>query len=65
MVYLCHPGVARLLHFVRCKNLPYSTDDVGKVCSECNVCAEFKPRRCFPECGSLIKVTQHTERISI
>ena len=25
---LCHPGVTRLLHFVRTKILPYSTDDV-------------------------------------
>jgi len=28
---LCHPGVARLLHFVRSKNLPFSTEDV-KTC---------------------------------
>ena len=30
---LCHPGVTRMLHFIRSKNLPYSTDDVKKVCS--------------------------------
>ena len=25
---LCHPGVSRLLHYVRCKNLPFSVVDV-------------------------------------
>ena len=28
---LCHPGVTRVLHFVRLKNLPYSTEQVKKV----------------------------------
>lgn len=28
-----HPGVARLLHFVRSMNLPFSTEDVQKVCA--------------------------------
>ena len=31
---LCHPGVTRLLHFVRTKNLPFSTEDVKKTCSD-------------------------------
>ena len=36
---LCHPGVTRLLHFVRTKNLLFSTGDVRKVCSSChNLC---------------------------
>ena len=25
---LCHPGVVRLSHFVKMKNLPYSIDDI-------------------------------------
>jgi len=50
----CYPVVPRLLRFVRCKNLPYSTDDVRKVCAECSVCAELKPRYYSPEGGSLI-----------
>ena len=62
---LCHPDVARLLHFLRCKNLPYSTDDVRKVCSEFSVCAELKLRYYSPEGGSLIKATQPMDRISI
>ena len=41
---LCHSGVTRLLHFVRTKNLPFSTEDVRGVCSSCQICAELKPR---------------------
>ena len=28
---LCHPGITRMLHFVRTKNLPFSTTDVKRV----------------------------------
>ena len=44
----CHPGVTRLLHFVRTKNLPFSTGEVRKVCSNCRICAELKPSFCKP-----------------
>ena len=40
---LCHPGVTRMLHFVRSKNLPYSTT-VRRIVSNCKICAEVKPR---------------------
>ena len=30
---LCHPGVTRLLHFVRSTNLPFSTEEVKKICA--------------------------------
>ena len=40
----CHPGVTRLLLFVRTKNLAFSIQDVRKVCSSCQICAELKPR---------------------
>ena len=30
---LGHPGITRLVHFVRTKNLPFSLDDVKRVCS--------------------------------
>ena len=62
---LCHPGVTRLLHFVKSKNLPFSTDDVKKVCSTCRICAEIKPTFYVPRDGTLIKATQPFERISI
>jgi len=41
---LCHPGVTPLLHFVRAKNLPFSTTSVKAVVSSCMICAEVKPR---------------------
>lgn len=62
---LCHPGVTRLLHFVRARNLPFSTEDVKKTCGSCRICAELKPRYYRPAEGTLIKATQPMERISI
>ena len=41
---LAHPGATRLLHFVRSKNLPFSTDDVRFVVSNCSVCCKVKPQ---------------------
>ena len=35
---LGHPGISRLSHFVRCKNLPYSVEEVKRVCTNCRVC---------------------------
>ena len=46
---LCHPGVTRLNHFFRTKNLPYSLDEVKRVTSQCQTCAETKPRYHKPE----------------
>ena len=62
---LCHPGVTRLLHFVRTKNLPFSTGDVRKVCSSCRICAELKPSFYKREESHLIKASKPFERISI
>ncbi|KAI0987380.1 hypothetical protein GJ496_008111 [Pomphorhynchus laevis] len=31
---LCHPGVSRLAHYVRNKNLPYSMEKTKKVCKD-------------------------------
>ena len=62
---LGHPGVMRLLHFVKTKNFPFSVHDVKSVCSECKTCAELKSRffRKTPE--TLIKALHPWERISI
>ena len=62
---LSHPGVTRMLHFVRSKNLPYSTNEVKKVCSSCRMCEELKPRFHRPTMGTLIKSTQPMERLNI
>ena len=41
---LCHPGVTRMYHYVRTKNLPYSLDELRKMTASCKICAEVKPR---------------------
>ncbi|KAJ4439883.1 hypothetical protein ANN_08012 [Periplaneta americana] len=61
---LCHPGITRLYHWVRSKNLPYSLDDIKKVTASRNVCAELKPRF-FRHNGKLIKATSPFERLNI
>ena len=62
---LCHPGVRRLRHYVRIKNLPYTTEEIKQVTSSCRACAELKP--CFykPPSVPLIKATQPFERLSM
>ena len=39
---LCHPGILWMLHFVRTKTLPFSTEDVKRVNSSCRTCAQVK-----------------------
>ena len=36
---LSHPGVAKLSHFIRARNRPYSTEDVKKFTQGCDLCA--------------------------
>ena len=62
---LCHPGVARLLHFVKSKNLPFSTEEVKRVCANCRICSELKPKFYSRNNSHLIKSTRPMERISI
>jgi RNase H-like domain found in reverse transcriptase/Integrase core domain/Reverse transcriptase (RNA-dependent DNA polymerase)/Aspartyl protease len=62
---LCHPGVTRMYHFVKSKNLPFSVDDVRHMISRCQICAECKPRYCKPIQSHLIKATQPFERLNI
>nr|XP_027225402.1 uncharacterized protein LOC113817525 [Penaeus vannamei] len=62
---LCHPGVTRLLHFIKSRNLPYSVEDVRRTISSCKVCAECRPNFHQPERAHLIKATQPFERLNI
>ena len=64
-VSLSHPGVTRMIHFIKLRNLPYSTDDIRKMCNACRECAEIKPRYYRPEPAKLIKATQPLERLNI
>ena len=62
---LCHPGVSRLVHFIRSRNLPFSTEDVKRTCASCKICAELKPRFYRPTEGTLIRATGPMQRLSI
>jgi len=63
--YLCHPGTTRLWHYVKSRNLPYSIDDVRKICNMCHICRELKPRFHKPPGAHIIKSTKPFKRISI
>ena len=62
---LGHPGVTRLSHFIRSKNLPFSVEDVKRICANCRVCAELKPQFHAKPTGTLIKLMRPWEGISI
>ena len=62
---LCHPGITRLAHFVKVRKLPYSIEEVKRVCATYVVCAIWKPRLYTSEAGRLVKATQPMERLSI
>lgn len=62
---LSHPGVTRMFHWTRSKNLPYSLEEVKKISALCPICAEVKPRFHKPENQHLIKATMPFERLNI
>ena len=62
---LCHPGITRLHHFVRSRNLAYSLENIKHVCNNCRICQEVKPKYYKPEQTRLVKATQPFERLSI
>jgi len=62
---LCPPGITRLYHFVRAKNMTYSLADLRKTVKGCRVCSEVKPNFCKPPPAQLIKATQPFERLSV
>ena len=64
-VSLCHPGVTRMCHFIKVRNLPYSVDDVKTMTRNCKICAECKPQFYSPPQAHLIKATQPFERLNI
>ena len=62
---LCHPGVTRMLHFVKTKNLPYSLDDIKQLTAKCATCCELKPSFYRGQNSPLIKATKPWERLSV
>ena len=63
--FLCHPGVTRLAHFVKQRNLPFSFDQVRQVVRSCTVCAKIKPQFFKPKTVHLIKTICPFERLSL
>ena len=51
---LCHPGITRLSHFVRAKNLPFTQDEVKRETSSYRSCLFLKPQFLHSQ-GTLIK----------
>lgn len=64
-ISLCHPGVSRLAHFVRTRNLPYSMDEIRQIVSSCSTCRRLKPRFLRPNNARLIHSIRPFDRISI
>ena len=62
---LCHPGVTRMNHFIKIRNLPYSTEEIKQMTSACPICAEMKPRFYRNPGTHLIKATAPFERLNI
>ena len=52
---LCHPGITRMYHYIRQRNLPYLLDDVKRMTSACAICCEIKPKFFKPPIMNLIK----------
>ncbi|KRZ74453.1 Uncharacterized protein T10_6152 [Trichinella papuae] len=62
---LCHPGVTRMAHYARSKNLPYTIEEIQRMTISCRVCAELKPRFFKGDSEKLIKATIPFERLNI
>ena len=63
---LCHPGVTRLYHFVKSKNLPFSVEEVRAVTRSCSICAQCKPQFYKnSQQNHLIKSTRPYERLNV
>ena len=63
-VALCHPGITRMVHWVRSKNLPFSVEEVKRTINTCITCHELKPRF-HKNGGTLIKATAPFERLNL
>ena len=62
---LCHPGVTRMVHFLRTKNLVVAIDEVKNMIASCRICAEGKPHFIRSNENKLVKATQPFKWLSI
>ena len=61
---LCHPGVTRLSHFVRQRNLPFTQEQVKTVTNSCKSCLFHKPKFLSSQ-GTLINATAPLQKLNI
>ena len=61
---LCHPGVTKMAHFVRVRNLPFSVENVKRITASWKICSECKQYYSSGEMH-LMKATQPFERLNL
>jgi len=61
---LGHPGFARMYHFIRSRNLPYTSEETKDIIDKCGTCLRLKPRFFNPAQQSLVKATRPWEHLS-
>ena len=57
--------MTRMVNALRCRNLPFSVEEVKRITNSCRTCSEIKPRFYKPQTGVLIKATQPFERLNL
>ena len=62
---LCHPGITRMMAYIRSRNYAFSVEEVKKMTNSCLTCNECKPRFFKPETTPLIKATKAFERLNL
>ena len=62
---LGRPGFARFYHFIKSRNLPFTSEETKEACQARKTCAEVKPCYFKPPREQLIKAMKPFERISI
>ena len=61
-VALCYPGVTRMAHDVRTKNLPYSLADFREMTANCRECLKIKSQIVHSDSAHLIRNIYKTIR---
>jgi len=39
---LCHPGVTRLYHYIKTKNLPFNLNEIREMTASCRICCRIE-----------------------
>ena len=65
---LIHPGVTRLWHYIRTKNLPYTLEEVRTALKSCPICPQIKPQFVHYKASNsptLINATKPFDQLSL